>query len=139
MHGSNGVEIGKRNLYTPSAAVAAPVVAVYFIPGIGEVALLATGAIVVGGLVYYARSWLYDQIMPYIIAFKIPKRLLKNGSTVDLSKFNQKIRGKTAYKEDGGWYIEKDETGHGGSKWKLKNPSNERVASLDENGKILRE
>lgn len=34
--GSNGVEIGKRNLYTPSAAVAAPVVAVYFIPGIGK-------------------------------------------------------------------------------------------------------
>jgi hypothetical protein len=30
------------------------VVAVYFIPGIGEVALLATGAIVVGGITYYA-------------------------------------------------------------------------------------
>lgn len=138
---SNGGEIRKRNLYTPSAAaVAAPVVAVYFIPGIGEVALLATGAIVVGGLVYYAGSWLYDQIMPYIIALEIPKRLLKNGNTVDLSKFNQKIRGKVAYKEDGGWYIEKDETKHRGSKWKLKNPNkrgDERVASLDENGRIV--
>lgn len=118
---------------------AAPaVVAVYFIPGIGEVALLATGAIVVGGITYYAGSWMYNKIMPYIIGFYIPNRLKKNGDTVDLSKFNKKIRGKQAYKEDGGWYIEKDTAGHGGSKWKLKKPNGERVASLDEKGKILR-
>jgi hypothetical protein len=119
-------------------AAAPAVVAVYFIPGIGEVALLATGAIVVGGITYYAGSWMYNKIMPYIIGFHIPKRLMKNGNTVDLSKFNKKIRGKQAYKEDGGWYIEKDTAGHGGSKWKLKKPNGERVASLDEKGKILR-
>ncbi|QDX91850.1 hypothetical protein EEL30_05390 [Brevibacillus laterosporus] len=36
------------------------VVAVYAIPGVGEVALLATGAIAIGGAIYYAGSWLYD-------------------------------------------------------------------------------
>ncbi|MBE3550603.1 MAG: hypothetical protein IMX03_05215 [Brockia lithotrophica] len=72
-----------------------------------------------------------------LLRFQVPKRLMKNGNTVDLSKFNKKIRGKKAYEEDGGWYIEKDEDGHGGSKWKLKNPKGKRVASLDENGKIL--
>ncbi|MCG7315952.1 hypothetical protein [Brevibacillus laterosporus] len=36
------------------------VVAVYAIPGIGEVALLATGAIAIGGAIYSVGSWLYD-------------------------------------------------------------------------------
>lgn len=41
------------------------------------------------------------------------------------------------YKEKGGWQIDKDNAGHGGRKWKLKDPSGNRKASLDENGKIL--
>lgn len=113
------------------------VVAVYFIPGIGEVALLATGALLIGGIIYYAGSWLYDKVMPYIIGFSIPSRLKKDGKTVDLGKFNKKVRGRTAYEEDGGWTIEKDTAGHGGRKWKLKKPNGDRVASLDEDGKIL--
>ncbi|QSZ27678.1 hypothetical protein ACETAC_01880 [Aceticella autotrophica] len=128
----------KLELGYAEVAASPAVVSVYFIPGIGEVALLVTGAIVVGGVTYYAGSWLYDKIMPYIIGFSIPNRLKKDGNTVDLGKFNKKVKGKEAYKEDGGWYIEKDTAGHGGSKWKLKDRKGNRVASLDEKGKILR-
>ena len=54
-----------------------------------------------------------------------------------MDNFDQKVNGKTAYKEKGGWTIEKDTAGHGGRKWKLKDKSGNRVASLDENGKVL--
>lgn len=43
-----------------------PVVAVYAIPGIGEVAILATGAILVGGIVYKAGSWVYEEVTTWI-------------------------------------------------------------------------
>ena len=67
----------------------------------------------------------------------IPNRLIdKRTGNVDLGKFNQKVKGKTAYKERGGWVIDKDETGHKG-KWKLKDKKGERVGTLDENGKVL--
>ncbi|WP_368488329.1 hypothetical protein [Clostridium sp. BJN0013] len=66
------------------------------------------------------------------------KRLKKDGKTVNSGKFKQKVRGRTAYKEDGGWTIEKDTAGHGDSKWKLKKPNGDRVASLGEDGTILR-
>lgn len=35
------------------------VVAVYFVPGLGEVALLATGGIVIGATVYSVSTWAY--------------------------------------------------------------------------------
>ncbi|MBY0217737.1 hypothetical protein [Paenibacillus illinoisensis] len=38
---------------------------VYFIPGVGEVALLATGAVVVGGATYYAGSAIYNKVKAY--------------------------------------------------------------------------
>ena len=68
---------------------------------------------------------------------KIPERLKDEDGEVDLDNFDQKVNGKTAYKEKGGWTIEKDTAGHGGRKWKLKDKSGNRVASLDENGKVL--
>ena len=89
---------------------------VYFIPGIGEVAIAATGAIVVA---------------------KIPSRLRKENGDVDLGKFNEKVGGKNSYKEKGGWTIDKDTAGHGGRKWKLKDKAGNRVASLGENGEVL--
>ncbi|WP_052263138.1 hypothetical protein [Clostridium tyrobutyricum] len=136
VNNSNMQYIHIAALATP--AIPAAVTATYFIPGIGDIALLATGAIVLGGVTYYAGSWAYDKIMPYIIAYSIPSRLKKDGKTVNLGKFNQKVRGRQAYKESGGWTIEKDTAGHGGSKWKLKKPNGERTASLDGNGKVLR-
>ena len=64
---------------------------------------------------------------------------MKNSyGNVDLGKFDQNVKGKSAKKEKDGLEIEKDTSGHGGSKWKLKNKKGQRVASLDENGKILR-
>ena len=67
----------------------------------------------------------------------IPNRLIdKRTGNVDLGKFNQKVKGKTAYKESGGWVIDKDETGHKG-KWKLKDKKGKRVGTLDENGKVV--
>lgn len=79
---------------------------------------------------------IYLQIIENIKA-SIPKRLKDKNGDVDLGKFNQKVKGKTAYKESGGWEIDKDTSGHGGRKWKLKNKAGERVASLDENGKVI--
>ena len=64
---------------------------------------------------------------------------MKDGDgNVDLGKFGQNVKGKNAKKEEGGWEIEKDTSGHGGSKWKLKDKKGKRVASLDGNGKVLR-
>ena len=68
----------------------------------------------------------------------IPERLKDGEGNVDLGKFDQNVKGKNAKKEKGGWEIEKDTSGHGGSKWKLKDKKGKRVASLDENGKVLR-
>ena len=96
---------------------------VYFIPGIGEVAIAATGAIVVAGVAVVAGTWLYKTSQARTIAkirAKIPSRLRKENGDVDLGKFNEKVGGKNSYKEKGGWTIDKDTAGHGGRKWKLK-------------------
>lgn len=77
------------------------------------------------------------QVMIAEIKAKIPNRLKDKNGDVDLGKFNNKVKGKTAYKESGGWQIDKDTSGHGGRKWKLKNKSGERVASLDGDGKVI--
>lgn len=126
------------------AAIAA---GIYFIPGIGQIAIAATGAIVVAGVAVAAGSWLYDTITNWLsdstareiaeVRAKIPSRIRDENGDVDLGQFDQKVSGKTAYKEKGGWMIDKDNAGHGGRKWKLKDKSGNRVASLGENGEIL--
>lgn len=122
---------------------------VYFIPGIGEIAIAATGVIVLGGVAVVAGSWLYDTITDWLsdsdaraiakIKGKIPSRLRDDNGDVDLGKFDQKVSGKTRYKEKGGWTIDKDTADHGRSKWKLKDKQGNRVASLGENGEVLRD
>lgn len=42
--------------------------AVYAIPGIGEVALAATGAVVIGGVTYKASSWIANAVQSYLSA-----------------------------------------------------------------------
>lgn len=126
------------------AAIAA---GIYFIPGIGQIAIAAMGAIVVAGVAVAAGSWLYDTITNWLsdstareiaeVRAKIPSRIRDENGDVDLGQFDQKVSGKTAYKEKGGWMIDKDNAGHGGRKWKLKDKSGNRVASLGENGEIL--
>lgn len=48
------------------------------------------------------------------------------------------MRVKTAYKNHKTWYyIGKDRDSHGSRKWKFKDKSGERTASLSGDGKIL--
>ena len=68
---------------------------------------------------------------------EIPSRLKDKNGKVKMGEFNQKVKGKTAYKEKGGWSIEKDRDGHKGSEWKLKNEKGERKASLKGNGEVV--
>jgi len=42
-------------------------VPLYFIPGVGQVALIATGAVVVGGITYYAGSAVYKKTKAYLV------------------------------------------------------------------------
>ncbi|MBE5109089.1 hypothetical protein IGI01_28805 [Bacillus thuringiensis] len=118
---------------------AAAAAAVYFIPGVGQVALLATGAVVVGGATYWAGSWIYTKVQQYLSSSQgVPSSLKKKDGSIDLGKFKDKVKGKTAYKDPKtGWTIEKDTAGHGGRKWKLKDKKGNRKASLDGNGRIL--
>ncbi|WP_346919241.1 hypothetical protein [Lacrimispora sp.] len=44
---------------------------------------------------------------------------------------------KPIEQEKKGWTIDKDTANHGGRKWKLKDKSGNRVASLGENGEVL--
>lgn len=128
-----------------SAAVGALVAGTWYIPGIGQVIVTAAGAVLVAGAVIEVGSWIYDTVVEWFATRaeikeakeKIPERLKDEDGEVDLDNFDQKVNGKTAYKEKGGWTIEKDTAGHGGRKWKLKDKSGNRVASLDENGKVL--
>ena len=135
-----------NGIVQPQMAMAA---GAYFIPGVGEVLIAATGVIIVAGVTIAAGSWLYNTITDWLsdsdaraiakIKGKIPSRLRDDNGDVDLGKFDQKVSGKTTYKEKGGWSIDKDTSGHGQSKWKLKDKQNNRVASLGENGEVLRD
>jgi len=68
----------------------------------------------------------------------IPKKILDSDGSIDMGKFSQKVSGRTAYKDPKtGWEIDKDNAGHGGRKWKIKDDKGNRVASLDEKGRII--
>ena len=120
---------------------------IYLIPGIGKVAIVGTGLVIAGYGAVKAGTWLHDTISDYLensdnrkiakIRAKIPSRLLDDDGNVDLGKFDQRVNGKTAYKEKGGWTIDQDKASHGNRKWKLKDKSDKRVASLGENGEVL--
>ena len=55
----------------------------YFIPGIGEVAIAATGAIIVGGLVIWTGSYLAKTIINYVKNFS---KASKNRTVSDILK-----------------------------------------------------
>ena len=120
----------------------------YAIPGVGQVVITAALAILVGKAAIDAGTEIYKKIQEGLtIHFakeaeeakkNIPERLKDGEGNVDLGKFKEKVKGKSASKEEGGWEIEKDTSGHGGSKYKLKDKKGKRIASLDGNGKVLR-
>lgn len=140
----NAVLVSDNNRMQSRAAIATTI---YFIPGIGEVAIAATGVIAIAGVTIAVGTWLYNTINDWLsdssrreiaeVRASIPSRLRNENGDVDLGKFKDKVKGKNSYKEDGGWTIDKDTAGHGGRKWKLKNKSGNRVASLGENGEVL--
>lgn len=128
---------------------------VYFIPGIGQVAITVTGTVVIGGATIAAGSWLYNQVTAYFgkkdaekAASEIPKSLKKTNMQVDLSKFKDK-NGRTPANKSSGtftngkWIITKDNSGHlgyNGNKkaWKIsKSGASKRTGSLDSNGYII--
>ncbi|KAA0965424.1 hypothetical protein FQ087_03710 [Sporosarcina sp. ANT_H38] len=125
---------------------------VYLIPGIGQIAITATGAVIVGGLAIKGGSYLYNKISAYFsektakkAAEEIPKSVKSSDMKVDLSKFKDKNGNTPAEKSSGTftsgkWVITKDISGHigyNGNKkaWKIGNPA--RKASLDKSGNII--
>lgn len=69
---------------------------------------------------------------------KIPDSLkTKDKRKVDLGKFKKKLKGNQGREADNGWRIQADKSGHKGSKWKLKNRSGKRVASLKGDGTVV--
>ncbi|MDL5378435.1 hypothetical protein ACNOIU_16055 (plasmid) [Exiguobacterium mexicanum] len=144
---SNDSESGQVQTFALGAAAG-----VYFIPGIGQVAITVTGAVVIGGATIAAGSWLYNKVTAYFgkkdaeqAASEIPKSLKKTNMQVDLSKFKDKNGRTPANKssgtfKNGKWVITKDNSGHlgyNGNKkvWKIGNPG--RTGSLDSNGYII--
>ncbi|MGG1663111.1 hypothetical protein [Brevibacillus sp. NRS-1366] len=79
----------------PQAAAAGAVVAVYFIPGIGEVALLATGAILIGTAVWYAGEWLYDVVSSWLKSETASDYIAKNRKGSILREFPSEYLDKT--------------------------------------------
>ena len=67
---------------------------------------------------------------------KIPAKLLKGGK-VDISLFNIKLKGGQGLRGPDEYVIQKDNAGHGGSAWKLKDSKGNRIASLRANGEVV--
>ena len=70
---------------------------------------------------------------------KIGTSILKGGkgsTKVDLSLFNNKLRGNQGIGGPEKWRISKDGTKHGASRWKLFK-GEERIASLAEDGEVV--
>lgn len=84
----------------------------------------------------YQKSVSKQEYISY--SYGIPKRLLDSNGNIKLKDMNQKVKGKTAYRDPKtGYTKEKDTAGHGGKKWKIRDKNGVRKASTDEKGKIL--
>lgn len=121
-------------------------VGTYFIPGIGTVILTAAGSIILGGIVIKSGHWAFTTIKNWFNnpqnsasrAYDIPKALLDSKGNIRLGAFDQKVKGKNAWKDSKtGYTKEKDTAEHGGRKWKIKDKKGNRKVSTDANGKIL--
>lgn len=146
------VDIEMVEKQTRSGAIIALYTGSLYVPGVGQVVLLATGVIVVAGVTIAAGSWVYNTVVSYLktkqaneiseIKNQIPNDLL-NGDKVNLSKFKNKYSKSPNDNGSGSgpftcglWTIEKDTANHGGRVWKLFK-SGKRIASLAADGKIL--
>ena len=59
------IDTPKPRVQTRSAAIAGASAGAYFIPGVGEVLIAATGAVIVGGVAITAGTWAYKKIVSY--------------------------------------------------------------------------
>lgn len=134
----------------PRSATAA-LAGTFFIPGVGQAVITATGVIIVGGAIISAGSWIGKKVVNWMrtnttnqinsVKNSIPDSLKKKNGDVDLGKFKDK-NGRTPLNKNSGTFrngrcsVEKDTFGHLGMKWKLKKDGT-RVGSLDENGKVI--
>jgi len=71
---------------------------VYFIPGIGQITLLTSGAIVLGGITYKAASWLGNKVTKYLSerANKTAQEIISSEKKGSINKeFPGSMRNKT--------------------------------------------
>ncbi|MED3662990.1 DNRLRE domain-containing protein [Ureibacillus terrenus] len=121
----------------------AVVVGVYFIPGIGEVALLATGAVVLGGITYKAGSWLGQKVRDYVFSKKTPiPSKLKNGDRVktpDTHPGEWTKKGDTYTHKKTKWKAKVDKSGHRGRHYDLSPPNGKTgdYYNVSPDGRIL--
>lgn len=125
---------------SPRSALGAYITTITIV-GIGKVAIYVGGVIITGVIAVIGHT-LYNKVKsyvePYMIGYSIPNSLRKDGNTVDVGKFTDKVKGKSAYRNPKtGWTIEKDRDGHKGSAWKVKDKSGKRKASIKSNGDIV--
>lgn len=85
----------------------AGVIAIYAVPGLGEVALLVTAVIVVGGIVYEAGSWTYDTFIEWAEAneVEVPENKTEEEAYEDAKRKGEKVpdrhRDTTKHKSKG--------------------------------------
>ncbi|MGF7431352.1 hypothetical protein PQ689_05480 [Thermoanaerobacterium thermosaccharolyticum] len=93
------------------SATGALIAGTWWIPGVGEVVITTAGVVIISGTVIAAGTWLYNKVVDWFetrteikeAKSKIPSRLKDRNGEVDLGKFNEKVKGRTAYREKGGW------------------------------------
>ena len=104
----NNEEINhESNVYLPNFEITGEEIrAIYSIPGIGQVALMATGAVLVAGTLYYAGSEIYTQVKQYISKLEEEK----DREAYEKAKENGEVTNKHKELHKSGKHINNDNT-----------------------------
>lgn len=83
----------------------AAVVAVYFVPGIGQVALMATGVVILGGVAYKAGTWIGKKAKDYYYKAQNNKQIKKRieGLEKQVRKHKQKLANNPRSRDRNHW------------------------------------
>ncbi|MFX3661414.1 MAG: toxin C-terminal domain-containing protein, partial [Ectobacillus sp.] len=108
--------------FDPNGNMAA-LAGVYFIPGIGQVALLATGAVILSAITWQAGSWLGKKVRTYLNSQKVTKEEAdKIATSKGYSKTKFKSHGEAVYENTKAprkvRYITRDTEAHIGGAFK---------------------